>query len=475
MMGIRVADVLDIAVITFLIYSVVVWFKRTTSRAVVVGILLLTGLYFLARRLELYMTSLVFHAFFAILLVALIVVFQEDLRRGFERLAVWGTFRERRRLAGFPTMDALVEGISTLASSNVGALIVLKGREPLDRHVEGGIPLYGRFSKPLLYSIFDPHSPGHDGAMLIEGERIAKFGTHLPLSKNLQEVGALGTRHAAALGMSECSDALVVVVSEERGVMSVAEGGRLDAMGSAAELKGRLERFTVGRFPHPQEPDWQRFFRENARIKVLSVALAVMSWFLFSYRSESLQRTFAVPIEYRNLPIGWAVEGQKPAEAMVTLSGSERAFNLLNPVTLLVSLDLSEVREGMQRVPIEEENLRRPANLTVYRIEPSGILLEAHQAVSVSVPVRVQTKGELPPHLKLAGLKVVPISVRLRVPSTGGAAPDFVTTEPVDLSPVTGNTLVRSRLMVPASAQLSPGADEEVSVTVEVLDQGENR
>lgn len=282
--NVRIADLLDIGIISVFVYSAIVWFKRTTSRSVVIGVLLLTGIYLLARTFDLYLTSLLFQAFFAVLLMAMVVVFQEEIRRAFERIALWGSFRDRRRFAALPGVDALLEGVSTLASNRTGALIVIRGREPLDRHVEGGIPLFGRVSKPLLYSIFDPHSPGHDGAVLIEGDRISKFGAHLPLSKNLAQIGTLGTRHSAALGMSECSDAFVIAVSEERGTIHVAENGRMEALHSVAELKDRLERFYAERFRQAKPSDLPSPFRQNARIKIFSLILACLGWYLFVYR-----------------------------------------------------------------------------------------------------------------------------------------------------------------------------------------------
>lgn len=374
-MRFNLSDLFDIALISIFIYSLLIWFKQTASRRVVIGICVMGGIYFLARLFDLYLTQLLFRTIFAVILIALVVVFQEEIRRGFERVAIWGTFRDRRRYAGFHAIDTLAEGIAGLASNRVGVLIVIKGRELLERHVEGGIPVQGRLSKPLLYSIFDPHSPGHDGAVVIEADRIAKFGVHLPLSKNLAQVGSLGTRHTAALGMSECSDAFVIVVSEESGTIRVAEAGRLQVMGSIAELKGRLERFYQDKFPRV-ESDLKRLLSQDIRIKVLSVLLAVFAWFMFSYRSETVHRTFAVPIEYRNLPRGWALEAVDTPEAMVTLTGTQREFNLLNPASLVISLDLTGVRQGMQKLNISEEELRHPANLNVYRIDPNLITVE---------------------------------------------------------------------------------------------------
>lgn len=471
--NLRIADFFDVALISVFIYALAIWFRRSASRMMVIGLSVLAFIYFLARHFDLYLTSLLFQMVFAVLLVALIVVFQEEIRRGFERIALWGTLRDRRRHAVFPGVDSLLEAIGELGANRVGALIVIRGREPLDRHVEGGIPLFGRISRPLLSSIFDPHSAGHDGAVLIEGDRIAKFAAHLPLSKNLAEIGMLGTRHAAALGMSERCDCFVIAVSEEQGIIRVAEHGHMDPMHSVAQLKDRLERFFAQRFPRATGGfDWKRWARENARTKVFAVALACLFWFFLAYRAETIQRTFAVPIEYRNLPSDWILEGRKPAEAMATLSGSERAFRLMNPVSLRLSLDLGSIQQGPQRLLISEEDLKRPANLRVYRIEPNVIALEAYPVRLESLPVEPQVVGRLPKGLKLARVKVIPETLRVYVRRSHLEQGGRIFTEPIDLSEITQTTLVRSRVALPEHIRPLESDLGEIRVTVEVEPAG---
>ncbi len=469
----RVADFFDIALISIFIYSLVIWFRRTASRMMVIGLSVLAFIYFLARHFDLYLTSLLFQMVFAVLLVALIVVFQEEIRRGFERIALWGTLRDRRRHAVFPGVDSLLEAVGEMASSRVGALIVIQGREPLERHVEGGIALFGRVSKPLLCSIFDPHSAGHDGAVLVEGDRVSKFAAHLPLSKNLAEIGTLGTRHAAAVGVSERCDCFVIAVSEEQGTIRVAEHGHMDPMSSVAQLKDRLERFFVQRFPRAAGGfDWGRWARENARTKIFAAGLACLFWFFLAYRAETIQRTFAVPIEYRNLPFDWVLEGRKPAEAMVTLSGSERAFRLMNPVTLRLSLDLGSIQQGPQRLLISEEDLRRPNNLRVYRIEPNVIAIEAYPVRLETLPVEPQVVGHLARGLKLTRVKVIPETLRVYIRRSHLDQVEKIFTEPIDLSEITQTTLVRSRVALPEYIQPLESDLGEIRVTVEVEPAG---
>ncbi len=249
--NIRVQDILDIAIISVMISALLIWFKDRASRFVFLGITLLGAIYLLARFFQLYLTTLVLQAFFAILLFVLVVIFQEDLRRFFERLALLGRFRKRLfAVTAFnESAEIIAQTAADLARKKIGALIVLQGEDPLDRHLTGGSSLDGLLSQPLLESIFDPHSIGHDGAALIDGNRLMRFGCHLPLSANAAQHGNLGLRHTAALGLSERSDALCIVVSEERGSISLARGERIEEIANASALRIELEAFFAKRMP----------------------------------------------------------------------------------------------------------------------------------------------------------------------------------------------------------------------------------
>ena len=361
------------------LYAALLWFQRTASRGVLLGMALLTVVYFLARGLDMYLTSLAFHTTFAVLLFILVVVFQEDLRRLFERVSAVRSVQFRRTRAIPIDLDALVESVFEMARLRTGALIVLKGREPLHRHLIGGAELQGRLSKPLLVSLFDSHTPGHDGAVVIERDRVAQFAAHLPISKNTEVIAGRGTRHSAALGLAECSDALTIVVSEERGVVSVAEAGELTEMSTASDLMKRLQRFFRTTFPETSQSLWRRLLVQHGGLKIMSLLVAIVAWFVLAYDPHTVQRTFAAPVEYRNLPESLELDESAPSEARVTLSGSERDFRFLDPGTLKISLDLEDFREGFQEVVVAEKHIRLPGDLSLYRIEPRVIRLWIRQ------------------------------------------------------------------------------------------------
>lgn len=464
---VRPADAIDVVVVAVLIYFVIVWFRRARSRFVIGGFAALGVVYVVARLLDMYLTLLIFQALVTVALVAVVVIFQEDIRRGFERIAIRGSlsFEDKGR-AGARYIDVVVDAISQLANRRIGALVVFRGKEPLERHVTGGVPLDGRISEPLLCSIFDPHSPGHDGAAIIDRGLIRFFGVHLPLSTRAP--AHVGTRHAAALGLSERSDALVVAVSEERGTISLATGGELSVVGPA-ELKSALEKFLRGISPEQPVPLWRRLLVENLGTKLLSLALAVTAWLLlFGPQSETVARTFDVPVAYRDVPDAFIVDEPQPREVRITLSGPSRAFDMLDPGELGVSLNVADLRAGTQRIEVAEPEIEHPRELSVSRVEPRSVTVVAQPTRERELAVKPALLGSLPPRLRLVAVRTDPESVPAAVQQSELGKVTHLLTEPVDLSRIEETTTLTRALRLPRGVRLAKTAPREVSVSVEV-------
>lgn len=275
------ADILDIALVAVLIYALLIWFKKTKTAFVAMGLLMLAFVYTTARIMGMYMTVWIFQGFFAVLVIAIIVIFQEEVRHVFERIAVWSLKGGRDEVSAPREVEILVRTLSKFARERIGALIVLAGRDPIDRHIEAGWDLNGELSEALLESIFDSHSLGHDGAVVIEGGRVTRFGAHLPLSKDFAKLSNLGTRHTAALGLAERSDALCLVVSEEKGTISWAARGELRQGDDLQALEDVLEAFLQDKAPKLPEQTVVNFFKQNAREKAIALGLSVLLWLVF--------------------------------------------------------------------------------------------------------------------------------------------------------------------------------------------------
>ncbi len=463
---IRIPDLLDIVIIAIFSYITLMWFKKTASRFVLIGIFILALIYAIARIFHLYITEYALQGFFAILAIALIIIFQEDIRRFFERLATW-RFTRKGSLDTSPLQDAEVinRAITRIAQNRRGALIVLKGDDFLDRHLKGGFDLDGNLSEAILESIFDPHSIGHDGAVVIENGHITRFGCHLPLSVNPGKIANLGLRHTAALGLSERCDAFCIVVSEERGTVSIAREGNLVRLHHPGDLLAILEQ--LYRETAPEKNAGFRWLSENWGEKIIAILLACGLWLAFGHQTESIRRDFVRPIVYRNLPPDWIIEEESPKETTVTLMGSKQAFSLLNKESLNVTLDMTGIKEGRQELPIGTTNLQHPSNVTVVAINPNKIKFTAHMLITFKVPVKVSLSGALPNGLKLGSVTASPPSVQLKALKKDMKRIK-VTTEPINLPGITETTQVTPQLVIPPEARFADGKSPPVEVTIEV-------
>ena len=323
-------------------------------------------------------------------------------------------------------------------------------------------------SQILIESIFEPNSPSHDGAVIIEEMRLAMFGCHLPLSTNIEEVGHLGTRHAAALGLAERTDALCIVVSEERGTISVAKKGEIKQLKDIGELPNILERFYREKFPAKHKALSTDFLKGHFLEKIIAVVLASSLWLAFGHRTETIRRDFVIPIEYRNLAQDRIISETKPREVAITLSGSERAFSLLDPKELKLSMDMSKVKEGEDKYYLNKDMVRKPTGLSLVNIEPKEIPLRVYKMISVTIPIEIKTNGRAPSGVTIKEMKVEPQSVSVRIPDIIDRGKISITTEPIELKLITETTILAPKLIIPPEVRFSGDKPPEVKITIEV-------
>ena len=239
----RPRDALDIAIVAYVLYRVLLMFRGTLAVQMLAGLGLLMAARFVSREAGLLSVSFVLDNFWTFWVLALIVLFQPELRR---TLAQAGRSRALQRVFGEAgpgrrqVIQEVVRAAESLAAKRIGALIVLERQSGLRHYAELGMRVDATVSAELLGSIFLPASPLHDGAVFVQHGRISVAGCFLPLSRNLRLARTLGTRHRAALGLAEETDAVVVVVSEETGGISVAVDAGIETGLDAGELARRL-------------------------------------------------------------------------------------------------------------------------------------------------------------------------------------------------------------------------------------------
>lgn len=233
-------DVFDILIIAYLLYRIYSFLHGSRAAQMAMGLLLIIIISVVSQLFNMAALSWLFENLRTVWLVAFVIIFQPELRR---MLTVLGQSRIVRFLIKVTeerVIDEVVVGASQLARHSYGALIVVLRNTGLKAVVETGMPLNAEITAPLLVSIFNPRSPLHDGAVIIQDNVIQAAKCILPLSQDPDFDTSLGTRHRAGLGISEESDAFVIIVSEERGQISVAESGKLTRNVSAEQLKAML-------------------------------------------------------------------------------------------------------------------------------------------------------------------------------------------------------------------------------------------
>lgn len=382
LLPIGVTSILDVLLVWLLIWAGIVWLRASPARVALTGLAFLGVVYLLARQIGLVVITWILQGFFAVSVLVAVVVFQQELRRLFEQIASIGLGRVGRDQIGIDFVDTVVRALARLASQHHGALIVIPGAEPLARHLDGGVQLEARISEPLLLSIFDPHSPGHDGALLIDQGRALRFAVHLPLSNDHAQLDQLGTRHAAALGLCERTDALCIVVSEERGTISIAHAGRLEAAATAQDAGKRMRAFMRDLTPGAEyRVRAMRRITGSWREALIALPLALGLWLLAVPGSSQVEIERELPIRVTGLPEGVVLKAVEPPRAHVQLSGRRRDLLLLDTQSLEVRVDAILVELGRRSFPITAENVVRPATIDVVSIEPTQIKIQLEGVV----------------------------------------------------------------------------------------------
>jgi uncharacterized protein (TIGR00159 family) len=374
-----IKKLIDIGLVAVLVYFVIVGLKGARSRLALLGLAIVSGVYLLARLLGLPLTAWILQGFIALFVVIIVVVFQEDIRRVFERIASLGV-RRQRAVPGDDTIAVIARSVFDLARDRCGVLLVLAGDEPLERHLEGGTPLDALLSDDLIQSLFEPRSATHDGAVVIEGNRAKLFGAHLPLSQDFDQLARRGTRHAAALGLAERTDALAIIVSEERGQVSIALDGRLAEIHSRGLLESILRRF-AGRTAAIEAPrrGLPGLLRQHGREVLVALLAAFALWLLVVPGSETAEATFVIPLAVENLPPGYELVDYQPREVRVTVHGLRRDLVFLQPNRLKAGVDAFLVQLGRRSFEIPLQAVRHPAAFTVTAVEPERVTVKVHE------------------------------------------------------------------------------------------------
>jgi uncharacterized protein (TIGR00159 family) len=358
MATIRWQSAADVFVLAVAIYLLLRWSREARALRLALTILALRVAALLTRQLNLIITSWVLDAATIIALVILVIAFQPELRRAVMRMDLFGRASPERRL---PVWAAVATAAGALAEARLGALIVIVREDSISELVTGGITLGSRVSPEILQAIFQKSSPVHDGAVVIEGDQLMLARVFLPLTAR-PAPEQYGTRHRAALGLSERSDAIVIVVSEERGAITFMREGHARVMADQEALLATLRSSTA------DEADQSRRSRHGLRpaelgIAAVAVTLACAIWsvtFLLPGRSVRVE---TIPVEFEDVPPGLAIAGQSADSLQVWVRASDFVFDSLNVGALVARCNLAPAHEGINRIRIDASAVQVPPGI----------------------------------------------------------------------------------------------------------------
>jgi len=462
-MSIRWQDVVDITLNSYILFRLYVLFRGTNVFRVLVGIALLWFFQRIAVSLGFIVSSWAIQGITAFAALIIIVVFRNEIRSVLQarnlKAILWG-FPQK---ALHTPIEIIVESVYELAENRSGALIVFPGKEDLSEVVQGGVPWHGLVSKEMMLNIFWRDNPVHDGAAIIQGNQVSEVRVILPLSYRKDLPSPYGTRHRAAAGLAEATDALVIVVSEERGAVVVAKGSDLEIVGRRDELARKLKEHVGG-----TTEEWGYLRKGKVEIGIaalVSVLFIIGVWVSFSRGLETLI-TLKIPVEYKNRDPGIAILDTSVNAVQLHLGGSGSLIKSIRPEQIQVKLDLEGALAGANSFTIGHENITLPPGVFLRRVEPPAVEVTLDVPIEKELPVQVDWVGTLPEHLILTEVQMEPEKIRV----IGGRhilkGVTTIYTEKVPLDNIrkTG-TMTLGLVLDPASLMIAPGSKDRVVVT----------
>jgi len=358
MTAIRWQSAADVVVLAVAIYLLLRWSREARALRLAVSILALRVAALVTRQLNLIITSWVLDAATIVALLILVIAFQPEIRRAVMRMDFFGRASPERQL---PVWAAVASAAGALADDRCGALIVVVQEASIAELVTGGVMLGSRVSPELLQAIFQKSSPIHDGAVVIEGDQLVRARVFLPLTQR-SAPERYGTRHRAALGITERSDAIVVVVSEERGEITLMSEGRAHPVPNQEALLGVLRTIAPSgsdRSRRPRRaPRWEEF-----GIGMAALALSVIIWtvtFLLPGRSVRMQ---TVPVEFNDVPPGLTIASQSADSVQVWVRASDFVLDSLNLGGLVARCNLANAHPGLNVVRLDASAVAVPPGI----------------------------------------------------------------------------------------------------------------
>lgn len=368
------------------------------------------------------------------------------------------------------------EGLTSLVSQSLfklagqkrGAIVVFPGRESVKEWLSGGFRLDAKPSHPLIMSIFDPNSPGHDGALVVYNGMFTRFGVRLPVSESRRLAEDLGTRHHAAMGLAERTDALILVVSEERGIVSIFNDGQIMPVDNPEAIEQVIAaHWSQTAAPAIEIPGGGRWWAATLQL-LPSFTVAALFWFSLTVsQGEVLEKFYSVPVEYTVTSSDLVLIGGKDKEVRLHLAGTRSSLDSLSPSQLSVKIDLANAVPGKQSFLITEENVRLPKNISLLDVSPPSLGLTLAEIVKREIPIKPQLVGRLRNKMEISEIVLKPNKVMALLPGTEKKEQALtITTTPIYLESLKESTTLFCKIIAPPSIQPVEKRWPDVEVTI---------
>lgn len=400
--SINILDFVEIMIITVCMYYIIKSVRNTRMWVVIKGLLLLGLFYLIAYIFSFNAILTIFQTAAIALMAALVIVFQPEIRKFLEKIGSKTNLLPYKNKNKYTknkisdnTINQIITACQTLSKTKTGALIVIEKDIPLNEYIETGIPLNSDISSQLLINIFEKNTPLHDGAIIIKNDKVVAATCYLPLSKNEKINKKYGTRHRAAIGISETTDAFVVVVSEETGHISVAQKGKIKSRMSEETLRNELTQFQ-NKTSIILKPTLKDFIFKNFKLKIISFGLSLIFWtILINISNPIVTKTFYnIPITVQNeqsiTEIGKTYTIKSEETVNVSVKCNKKSMDSIKNEDIIVVADFDKLSE-VYSITLSGNVVNAP-NAEVY-IYDNTMKIALENLVETEFKIEVQQKG----------------------------------------------------------------------------------
>jgi diadenylate cyclase len=460
--NIRWQDALDILLNSYVFFRFYILFRGTNVLRVLFGLACIWFAQKLAVSLGLIVSSWISQEITAAAALIVVVIFRNEIRSVLQTKNIRGILWELPKRSTTTPIETLAESAFKMAHERIGALIVVPGRDDLEEIVHHGLGWQGTISNEMIMSVFWPDNPVHDGAAVVRDDRIEEVGCILPLSVRKDLPSNYGTRHRAALGLAEDSDALVIVVSEESGAVAIAKDGRITRIQDRGTLEKHLR-------DHAGQRLGSRSDLMNEKIELglavfLSAAFTLGIWFSITRGFDTLA-SFEVPVEYRNRDSVLQIVNTSANTVRLQLSGSRSLLDTVNPNQLRVRVDLGKAATGSNSYTITNEDITLPPGVILKDVQPPMIDVDLDMTSQKELPVQADFVGKLSKDRILAEVRLEPAVVTVIGASGFLDKLSTIYTEKIPVADLADSGVIEVGLTInPVKLKLAPGEKSTVTV-----------